>query len=737
VPAASRTFERAQGTLVNIDRARMPLIVILDDRVTNRNIFARLAASIEDGVDVETYGDPVSALEALAGRTPDLVITDFKMPHMDGAEFIRRFREREDCADVPVIVLTVYEERSFRLKALEAGATDFLLSPVDHHEFLTRARNLLRMRRQQQIIKSRAHVLERELQESEQNRRAMLRDSRERLAQVIDTIPAMISAADREGRCVFVNAYTASVYGLDPHAAIGQEVDSLLHDERGRRSRMLDQLVFRSCKALPSFEEEVVDRGGTKRTFLTTKSPLRDGENQIVHVLTTSLDISDRKAAERHLAHIAHHDALTGLPNRTLLQDRLRREIARVRRGDRFLALHLLDLDRFKAVNDALGHHAGDALLNALAARLLTVVREVDTVARLGGDEFAILQTDVSRPEDAFELARRIVEAAGEPFVVAGQEIVTGASVGVALHPTDGDDAEELLKNADLAMYRAKAEGRDTFRHFTANMDDAARNEIALEADLRQALARQEFVLHYQPQIDLRTGRIVGAEALLRWARPGQGFVRPGDFLPLAEETGFIIPINEWVLREACREAKSWGDIGLPPLRIAVNLSPVQFRKQDVRGLVLSALKESGLKPELLELELTENILLQNTEAVTRDIRELQKVGVTFSIDDFGTGYSSLAYVKSFPVDRLKIDQCFIRNLRADPNDAAIVRAVISLGHSLNLEVLAEGVETAEQVAALRAEGCDEVQGFFFSKAVPAEEFIALVQRDAEAALSA
>jgi diguanylate cyclase (GGDEF)-like protein/PAS domain S-box-containing protein len=715
----------------------MPLIVILDDRVTNRNIFARLAASIEDGVDVETYGDPVSALEALAGRTPDLVITDFKMPHMDGAEFIRRFREREDCADVPVIVLTVYEERSFRLKALEAGATDFLLSPVDHHEFLTRARNLLRMRRQQEIIKSRAHVLERELQESEQNRRAMLRDSRERLAQVIDTIPAMISAADREGRCVFVNAYTASVYGLDPHAAIGQDVDTLLHDERGRRSRMLDQLVFRSGKALPSFEEEVHDRGGTKRTFLTTKSPLRDGENQIVHVLTTSLDISDRKAAERHLAHIAHHDALTGLPNRTLLQDRLRREIARVRRGDRFLALHLLDLDRFKAVNDALGHHAGDALLNALAARLLTVVREVDTVARLGGDEFAILQTDVSRPEDAFELARRIVEAAGEPFVVAGQEIVTGASVGVALHPTDGDDAEELLKNADLAMYRAKAEGRDTFRHFTANMDDAARNEIALEADLRQALARREFVLHYQPQIDLRTGRIVGAEALLRWARPGQGFVRPGDFLPLAEETGFIIPINEWVLREACREAKSWGDIGLPPLRIAVNLSPVQFRKQDVRGLVLSALKESGLKPDLLELELTENILLQNTEAVTRDIRELQKVGVTFSIDDFGTGYSSLAYVKSFPVDRLKIDQCFIRNLRADPNDAAIVRAVISLGHSLNLEVLAEGVETAEQVAALRAEGCDEVQGFFFSKAVPAEEFIALVQRDAEAALSA
>jgi len=376
----------------------MPLVVILDDRVTNRNIFARLAASIEEGVEVETYGDPVEALEALARRTPDLVITDFKMPHMDGAEFIRRFRMRPECADVPVVVLTVYEERSFRLSALEAGATDFLLSPVDHHEFLTRARNLLRLRRQQEIIKSRAFLLERELQESEQTREEVLRDSRERLAQVIDTMPAMISAADREGRCVFVNAYQASIYGLDPHAAMGQDLATLLHDERSRRSRMLDELVFRSGKALPSFEEEVVDRAGAKRTFLTTKSPLRDSSGQIVHVLTTALDITERKAAERHLVHIAHHDGLTGLPNRTLLQDRLRREIARARRGDRFLALHLIDLDRFKAINDALGHHAGDELLNAIAGRLKATVREVDTVARLGGDEFAILQTDVAGP---------------------------------------------------------------------------------------------------------------------------------------------------------------------------------------------------------------------------------------------------------------------------------------------------------------------------------------------------
>jgi diguanylate cyclase (GGDEF)-like protein/PAS domain S-box-containing protein len=715
----------------------MSLIVILDDRVTNRNIFAKLAGSIEEGVRVQAFGNPVEALAWMGDHTPDLVITDFKMPHLDGAEFIRRFREIGPCADVPVVVITVYEERSFRLKALEAGATDFLLSPVDHHEFLTRARNLLKLRRQQLLIKGRAFTLERELEDSERTREAVLRDSRERLAQVIDTIPAMISAADRDGRCVFVNAYQASLYGLDPAEAVGRAIERVFPDERGRRSHGLDQLVFRSGKALPSFEEEIVDRDGTTRVFLTTKSPLRDGSNQVANVLTTSIDITERKQAESHLVHLAHHDTLTGLPNRFLLHDRVRREVARARRGDRFFALHLLDLDRFKGVNDALGHHVGDRLLKLVAERLGGLVREIDTVARLGGDEFAILQAEVARPEDAFDLAARVVAAVAEPFEVDGKSITTSTSIGIALHPTDGADVDELLKSADLAMYGAKAEGRNTYRLFAAHMNDTAREEIVLDADLRQALARGEFVLHYQPQVDLRTGRIVGAEALLRWNRPGQGLVGPAEFLPFAEEHGLIIPINEWVLREACREAQGWVDAGLPPLRIAVNLSPVQFRQQNVRALVIDVLATTGLDPSRLELELTESIVLQNTQAVADDMRRLQDLGVTFSIDDFGTGYSSLAYVKNFPVDRLKIDQCFVRNVRSDPNDAAIVRAIVSLAHSLDLEVIAEGADAAEQVTFLRQEGCDEVQGYFFSRALPAHELIALVRADADLARSA
>jgi diguanylate cyclase (GGDEF)-like protein/PAS domain S-box-containing protein len=707
----------------------MSLIVILDDRVTNRNIFAKLAASIEDGVDVRAFGDPLQALGWLERNTPDLVFSDFKMPEMNGAQFVRRFRELPGCADVPVVVLTVYEERSSRIEALEAGATDFLQSPVDHHEFLTRARNLLRMRRQQLIIKSRASTLERELQQSERTRQEELRDSRERLAQVIDTVPAMVSASDRDGRCIFVNALKAAFYGVDPAGALGKSGEEVFGTRHDARNSGLDRLVFESGKPLPSFEEEIVDQGGETRVLLTTKSPLRDSTGRVINVLTTSLDITDRKRAEQHLMHLAHHDTLTDLPNRTFLRDRLRRQIARTRRGDRIFALHLLDLDRFKSVNDAFGHELGDRLLKAVAERLTSTLGETEMIARLGGDEFAILQTDVKRSEDVAELARWIIDILGEPFMIDGHAVTSGASVGIAIHPTDGSDADTLLKNADVAMYRAKSDGRNTHRMFSADMNASARETVVLEADLRQALMRKEFQLHYQPQVDIRTGEIVGAEALLRWRRPNVGLVSPAEFLPLAEENGLIVPINEWVLHEACRQACAWDAAGLPPIRVAVNLSPVQFAKRDVAQHVIEVLEETGLEPTRLELELTENIVIQNNKSTSENLRRLQELGVTFSIDDFGTGYSSLAYVKNFPVNRIKIDQGFIRNLENDLNDAAIVRAIVSLGHSLNLDVIAEGVERAEQLEILLKEGCDEVQGYFFSRPLPASDFQLLFRR--------
>ncbi len=677
---------------------------------------------------MRTFGDPIEALDWIDGNTPDLVITDYKMPTMDGAAFTSRFREKADCIDVPVVVITVYEERSFRLQALEAGATDFLQSPVDHHEFVTRARNLLKLRKQQLIIKSRATSLELELLNSERSREAMLRDSREKLAQVIDTVPALVCATDRKGRCMFMNAHKAALHGVDSTSVVNRNMADIVGSERAERGLALDQLVFRSGKPIPSFEEEIVDRAGETRVYLTTKSPLRDGAGRVVNVLTSSLDISDRKRAESHLMHLAHHDPLTDLPNRVLLQDRLRRELARTRRGDRPFALHLLDLDHFKGINDALGHHIGDRLLKTVAERLCGAVRDSDTVARLGGDEFAVLQTHVMRPSEATDLATRILEIMSEPFIFNDQEITTSASIGITMHPSDGSDVDVLLKNADVAMYKAKAEGRNGFRLFAADMNEHARERIVLETDLRRGLQRGEFILHYQPQLELASERIVGAEALLRWQHPESGMVAPGNFLPLAEENGLILPINEWVLREACGKAAEWTRSGHPPMRVAVNLSPVQFRKQDVRQLVIDILNSTKLNPAQLELELTESILMQNTAVVANDLLKLKEIGVSFSIDDFGTGYSSLSYIRSFPVDRLKIDQCFIRNLENNPSDAAIVRAIISLGHSLNLRITAEGVETAEQAAILRAEGCDEVQGYYFSRPVPLADFLAQVE---------
>ena len=708
----------------------MVQVVILDDRETNRKIFSRLAASIESGVSVRSFGDPVKALAWLEHNTPDLIVTDFKMPVMDGAEFIRRFRAQPNSVEIPVIVITVYEEREFRLQALEAGATDFLNSPVDHQEFVTRARNLLKLRRQQIQLASRADILARELKDSERSREAVLRDSSERLAQVIDTIPAMICAADTQGRILFVNAYQAALAGIGPNEAIGFDMPPAFGDDYAGRHRALDRKVITTQAALPSFEEEIVDVKGSRRVLLTTKTPLRDCSNAVVGVLTSSLDITDRKRAEDHLFYMAHHDGLTDLPNRALLFDRLRREIAHARRGDRPFALHLIDLDGFKDINDGLGHHVGDQFLVTVAERLRSILRETDSVARLGGDEFAILQTQVTKNEDAADMATRIIGAVSAPWTYGAERVTTNASIGIAIHPTDGTNAQDLLRNADLAMYRAKQDGGKVFRFYASDMNRHVRAGIVLDSDLRKAIAEQQFVLHYQPQVALRTGQVIGAEALLRWQRPGHGLLTPNEFLARAEENGLVVPINEWVLREACHQAKTWQRRGQPPIRVGVNLSSIQFFRQNVPLLVAKVLAETGLDPWLLDLELTESIVMHDAEAVARDLLQLRELDVSISIDDFGTRYSTFSYVKKFPVDRLKIDQCFIREITTNPSDAAIVRAIISLGHSLDLEIIAEGVETLEQTKLLRAEGCDEVQGFIVAEPMCSDELISFVAED-------
>jgi diguanylate cyclase (GGDEF)-like protein/PAS domain S-box-containing protein len=708
-----------------------PLILIVDDQETNRRVYTRLAATVEHA-RIESFALPEEALLWLARNEPDLIITDFRMPGLDGADFTKRVRATPFGADLPIVVVTVFQDRSFRLAALEAGATDFLLSPVDHVEFRTRVRNLLALRRQQQQLRLHASVLERELAESESSRERLLRDSREALAQVIDTVPAYISAADREGRCVFANAHLATALNTVPAKLVGREMAELL-GPAGQRSRRADRFVLERGVAMPAYEEERSDSSGGRQVLLTAKAPLRDAAGRVVSVLSSSLDITARKLAEQRLNHLAHHDSLTSLPNRTLLTQRLAAAVGgEPRRG---FALHFVDLDRFKAVNDVFGHQAGDELLRAMALRLSRLVRQCDLVARLGGDEFAILQADVASAEDAAAQADRIARAVSQPFTVRGRELTVGVSIGISVYPQHGDSGEGLLRAADLAMYQAKADGRGSFRFFDDEMDARARDRMRLETDLRAGLARGELVLHYQPQFCLTTQRVTGAEALLRWQPAGGPLISPADFLPLAEEAGLMGQITEWVLEAACRQGVAWREAGMPSLRIGVNISPSQLERLDLIPLVERTLAATGLRPHELDLELTEGALVRygvgtGTNAALRRLREL---GVYLSIDDFGTGYSALSYLKHLPVNRLKIDRSFIRGLAPNTPDAAIVRTIVQLGHSLSLQVSAEGVETPEEAAEVRASGCDEMQGYLVAKPMPAREVAAFVMAGAAA----
>jgi diguanylate cyclase (GGDEF)-like protein/PAS domain S-box-containing protein len=690
----------------------MKTIVIVDDSAANLKIYSKLSEAVDPDVHVRTFRNPLQAIEWLELNEPDLVITDYKMPRMNGAEFTRRIRTLPGCADVPVLVVTAYSDRAFRIEALEAGATDFLLSPIDHAEFQPRVRNLLRLSTHQRLTRQRAQALERELQVSEHLRDQILRDSHAQLAQVIDTVPAMISATDPQGRSIFVNAYQSQVLG----------------EGWRRHSDQRDALVLALGAHPPSFEERITDQNGEMRTFLTTKTSLRGTDGTPIGVLTTSIDITDRKHAEGRLVFQAEHDQLTSLPNRYYLNNWLANEVDGENASRRPFALYYIDLDRFKYVNDGLGHHFGDQLLQAVSRRLQEATRHCDVVARLGGDEFAILQVGVNSFAEATPFAERINKVLQEPFVIDGKEITTSASIGVTIYPWDGKNAQELLQNADLAMYRVKAGGRNGAQPFTEDMLFQAREETRVRSLLYGALSRGEFVLYYQPQIDLRSGLVVGAEALIRWSQGADELLAPAGFLRIAEESDIMRPIDEWVLREACRQAKQWFDTLAQPIRVSVNLSAQTFRSSHLSNLVLSVLDETGLAPELLELELTEDVLLDQGRITAREVAVLHERGVRLSIDDFGTGHSSMARLSNLPIDTLKIDRSFVANL-GERNNMAIIRAVVSLGHALNADVLAEGVETADQLEQVRKAGCGLVQGYFTCRPMAAEHLEGYLER--------
>lgn len=458
-------------------------------------------------------------------------------------------------------------------------------------------------------------------------------------------------------------------------------------------------------------------------------SPVRDAGGRVTHHLGIALDITESVQYREQLEHQANHDALTGLPNRNLLRDRLAQGIAYAQRHGCVLATVFFDLDNFKLINDTLGHRAGDALLQEMSSRLRHCVREDDTIARLGGDEFVALLNDQPSKESVTRAIYRLVQALSQPTTLEQHEITTTCSIGISLYPSDGGDGETLLKHADAAMYRAKAAGRNTFQFFSAEMNEELSQRLLLEANLRRALERDEFRLHFQTRIGLESGRVEGVEALIRWQSQEFGLVSPARFIPVAEDTGLIVPIGDWVMRTACRQMREWHDRGLPPISVSVNISPRQFKRRELVAEIAQVLEQTGLDSRYLEIEVTESLVMENAEEFVANLRALKNLGIEISVDDFGTGYSSLNYLKRFPVDRLKVDQSFVRDIGGDADDAAIVQAIVQLGHSLGLQVTAEGVETEEQLAFLRLCGCDQAQGYLFSKPLPADEVEALLRR--------
>ena len=480
----------------------------------------------------------------------------------------------------------------------------------------------------------------------------------------------------------------------------------------------LEQLVF-SATCQP-YEKEYVASDGRNVPVLCSLA-LTNSDQQIV---CFSFDLTEYK---KQLNHLAYYDALTTLPNQALLKDRLQQAIALARRNEQMLAVMLVNLDRFKIINDTLGYVTSDQLLQEVATRLSGCVRDSDTVARLGSDEFALLLTQIGRAEDAAKVAQGIKDVLESPFHFAGQELFAQASIGISLHPDDGSDAMALLKTAGTALNRAKEQGGNDYQFYTSGRTTKALRQLVLENNLRPGLEREEFLVYYQPQVNIESFQIVGIEALVRWQHPGLGLLYPQEFIRMAEESGLIVSLGEWILRAACVQSKSWQDAGFEPLRLAINLSARQFQQPRLIPIIEQILTETGLDPRYLEFELTEGSVMKDPDEAIKKLNELKQMGVTISIDDFGTGHSSLSYLKRFPIDTLKIDQSFVREISTDPEVTAIVTAIITLAHALKLNVIAEGVETEEELKFLRSLGCDEVQGFLFSKPISADEFTAML----------
>ena len=578
------------------------------------------------------------------------------------------------------------------------------------------------------VLDGREHLLESFVDISRRKQvENSLKESEERYRMLVENQADLVIKTDMTGNLLFVSPSFCKLFDQPEEKLLGKPLlPVIMSPDQITAATGIEQMI---CSDTSYYREYLSPTREGKRWIGWALRCIFNQAGRPEAIIGMGRDITDRKTAESTIEQLAYHDPVTGLPNRTLLYDRLQLAINRAERDSQGVAILFLDLDRFKAINDSLGHAVGDQLLRQVGNRLLDCVRSSDTVASLGGDEFVVLISALDNDHAVGSVVMKIQEQLCEPYQIDDHEVYTSSSIGISLFPRDGRDAEELLKNADMAMYQAKEAGRNTCHFFSPELNMRATERLLLESTMRRALEREEFFLVYQPQMELRSGHIAGIEALLRWRHPDLGVVPPNNFIPIAEETGLIVPLGEWVLAEACRQAVRWQQEGQPPLRMAVNVSARQFRQRNLGLRIEKILMETGLDPALLELELTESAVMENPEEAILTLRQLKKMGITLSIDDFGTGYSSLSHLKHFPIDRLKIDRSFVKHVTRDHNDATIAEAIIALAHSMKLTVVAEGIEHSEQMEFMHQRHCDTMQGYYLSRPVTAEEFGTFLKR--------
>jgi len=692
------------------DRTNRPLVLVIDDDALTRAILHEVLET--EGFAVADAADGAAGLRQFDALHPALVILDVVMPGQDGYQVCVALRTRPAGVGVPVLMLTGSGEENAVRRAFESGASDFAAKPIDPLILGHRVRFMLR-----------ASETLRRLRESEQRLETAQRIARLGHWQWDPVADRMAGSAE-----------FWRVLGEDADDEVVRPMHALLDrvhpDDQPMVSEGLD--AVRGGEGELNAEHRLVHADGTVRmVHLLGRGHGRGAGEQLV--VGTLQDVTDRVEAAERIRTLAFYDTLTGLPNRSLFREQLHGTLARSRRLQRRAALLMVDLDNFKQINDTLGHTAGDQVLEAVGRRLRDAVRAYDAVARrdgavhgavarLGGDEFLVAAGDLHAAEDATRVAARLLECFQEPFTVDAGEFFVTASVGIAVFPDDGVEMEDLLKHADVALYHAKGAGRNTYEFYSESMNEAAFHRLLLESGLRRAFERDEFTLCYQPQVLMPEGRILGVEALVRWNHPNLGAVAPAQFIPLAEQLGLIHQISDWVLATACGHLREWMAAGLPPVRMALNVSGQQFRRPGLVERLLGPVREHGLDPALMEVELTEGTLMDNVQEAERVLRELKAEGVRVAIDDFGTGYSSLSYLKRFPVDVLKIDRSFVADMATDPSDAAIVAAITAMARSLGLTVVAEGVETEQQRRMLQGLGCPVMQGYLFGRALPAED---------------